>query len=205
MSLSSLSTPHFQGKSQQIPDVKRCGMAFHGNVPYIITSRGYDILQRFAYPQHVLENLKPELHILDIGTGDGSFVTDLQNKGFKHAQGIDIGDALPPDKPYLQQIGIEDFHCPNNSLDRVFSSYSIFCYPESSQFQKAVLEKLALALKPGGQIHLAGLQSSADLSKIVSQVPPLRVSPGANDDYMEITKISTQSPQKENKPLNRFA
>lgn len=191
---TSAANLYFQGSKSEnsMPkqDVKRLGMVISGKIPYIITSRGYDILQKETYPPEVLQSLSKDMHILDVGTGDGLFVSDLQNKGYKYAQGIDIGDALPANKSFLKKIAAEAFECPNNSLDRIFSSYSIFCYPESPEFRIKVLQKMCNWLKPGGEIHLAPLESTSDLKKLISQIPSLQVmQEGKNDSYIRIAKL----------------
>lgn len=170
--------------------VKSYGVVKHGDIPYSITGRSYDVLEKGTYPPRYLNDLTPDMRILDVGTGDGQFVEDLRDKGMSLAEGIDIGDALPEDKPYLKQVAIEDVDYPENTFDRMFSSYSIFCYPEPESFQKTALEKMAKILKPGGKIRLAPLRNKEELKSIVEQVPGLQVTDeGPADRYIEMTKI----------------
>jgi SAM-dependent methyltransferase len=192
LNLKTFTQAQYTPVFNKIPkkDVKSYGIVEHGDIPYSITGRGYDVLQRTTYPPEYLADLTPDMRILDVGTGDGSFVEDLRNRGFTGAEGIDIGDALPDDKPYLKQVAIEDADYPDNTFDRIFSSYSIFCYPEPQSFQKAALEKMARILKPGGKIRLAPLRSAEELKALVREVPALAVTDeGAGDRCIELKKV----------------
>lgn len=194
---STIKQQQYNQRYQTTPkrEVKSYGIVDHGDVPYSITDRGFDILQRTTYPAGYLDDLTPDMRILDVGTGDGHFVEDLHEKGFTSAEGIDIGDALPEDKPYLKQVAIENTNYPDNTFDRIFSSYSIFCYPESRDFQQQALEKMAAMLKPGGHIRLAPLLSTQTLKTVVARVPSLRVSDeGPGDSYIQLTKVTPKSP-----------
>jgi ubiquinone/menaquinone biosynthesis C-methylase UbiE len=186
---------YFKAQSARInpataSDVKRYGIIISGKIPYAITGRNYKYLEKEKiYPPEVFRSLTKNMHILDIGTGDGSFISDLQKEGYQYARGIDIGHALPKDKPFLKQVSVADFKCPDNSLDRIFSSYSIFCYPESSAFRLAILKKMCNWLKPGGEIHLAALESTTELKQLIAQIPELRVgTEGKKDSYIQIIK-----------------
>lgn len=172
--------------------VKNHGSVTHGEVFYSITGRGYDILERSTYPQEYLQDLTPDMRILDVGTGSGHFVDDLHGKGFTLAEGVDIGHALPKDKPYLKRVAIEDTDYPDNYFDRIFSSYSIFYYDEPEAFQQQALEKMARMLKPGGHIRLAPLSSTDALKRVVAKIPALRVTDeGPDDRYIQLTKVQS--------------
>jgi ubiquinone/menaquinone biosynthesis C-methylase UbiE len=200
--LSAMSQQQYNLIYQKIAkkDVKSYGIVDHGEVPYSVTNRGYDILQRTTYPARYLDDLTPDMRILDVGTGDGHFVEDLQEKGFTGAEGIDIADVMPEDKPYLKQVAFEDTQYPENTFDRIFVSYSIFSYPESSEFQQQALEKIAAILKPGGQLQVAPLPSVSAFKLLVAKVPNLKVSDeGFNQSYLQITKTKPKPVDSERK------
>src|SRR5690349_12794030 len=119
LNLTSLNQKGFQTFEQKLPgrNFKTYGTVDHGDVTYAITGRNYETLQREAYPLHYLNDLTPDMRILDIGAGDGSFVEDLRKMGFSKAEGIDINEVLP-DKPYFKKVAIENADYPPDTFDR---------------------------------------------------------------------------------------
>jgi SAM-dependent methyltransferase len=159
-----------------------------GHVSYTVTDRSFEYIQDKVYPEGWVSDLQPGLQVLDVGTGLGQFVTHLRGKGI-HAEGLDLNPQLP-DKPYLKQVAFENAPYPPETFDCIYSAYSIFYYPESDEFLKAALQKIACLLKPDGKARLAPIQNTETLKHLLAQVPALRISQeGPDNRYLELTKI----------------
>ena len=116
--------------------------------------------------------------VLDIGTGDGKFVTDLRERGID-AVGVDIY-LKPEQKAQAHFLEADAAKLPleNESVDRIFSSYSIYWAGYSRDIPDAVLlsglREAARVLKPGGQLHFMEAETKR-MKRLISEVPGLEI------------------------------
>lgn len=136
------------------------------------TNRGYDELRGeykhlvAMYPPALLnaEDLRGK-RVLDAGTGDGKLVTDLREMGID-AVGIDI--FLNPEQQEQSEAFIQSdlrsTPLPANSIDVVYSTFSIFSYEwDNHKVLREVIIELRRVLKNGGVVRVAPIWGQAGI------------------------------------------
>ena len=95
---------------------------------------------------------------MDLGTGDGQFVCDLLNKGI-NAIGVDIylSERQKQSKAFIE-ADARKIPIPNDSVDFIYSSFSIFFEGYGENFSDAflieALNEAKRILKPRGKIRI---------------------------------------------------
>jgi SAM-dependent methyltransferase len=140
------------------------------------------------YPPQVWNKVETDDLILDIGTGEGNLIYLLRKDGHSHAYGIDKArgaDRLTPNTPILQ-LDLQE--APANlfrNVDHIFSTWSLFTYPETLQFKQQALKKLAGWLRPGGKIYLTPV-NPIEVENWLKAVPELTLSEIGEGSYHHV-------------------
>lgn len=100
-----------------------------------------------------LENLRGR-RVLDAGCGEGAAVTEMQGLGIE-AMGVDFAlSAEQRQQSHFLQRDIRNTGLPDGHFDVTFSSFSVFHYGETREFQREALRELVRVTRPGGMIFL---------------------------------------------------
>lgn len=164
-------------------------------VSYARTNRSLDwLIETGVYPQYFFDNLRGK-KVLDVGTGLGELVVDLNKQGVR-AIGIDICGNSKNFERYPESFRVADATktgFKRQSFDCVYSSFSVFHYDEDKAFKEKVLSEMKRIVKDGGKIRLGAINQSEikDLAKAVGglKVTGKSISQTDHRHWIELTKV----------------
>jgi len=162
---------------------------------YVRTNRSiYDLMEEGTYPAKFFapSDLNGK-DVLDVGTGGGQVVLDLQKRG-ANPIGIDI-HSYPEHSahPELYKIAdAADTKLPEKSYDRIYSAWSIFSFKsENNDFKIKTLIEMKRILKDEGRIRLGALFSG--IKELVKKAGELKITAEDVSDssprWIELAKI----------------
>lgn len=160
---------------------------------YYSTNRNIKtLINERTYPDSFfdLSDLKDK-DVLDVGTGGGAMVIEMKALGI-NATGIDISHTQIFDKypAFFKVLDASNTKLPNSSLDRIYSSWSIFTYGEDFNFKVKVMNELKRVLKNGGNIRL-GRVNLREIKKIAKVVGGLKVTKTPPKNFKQIFRPAT--------------
>lgn len=137
---------------------------------------------RDIYPVAWFEDLDG-LDVLDIGTGDGGFVLELNSgklgKGTR-GWGLDLVlDESQKKNPQFIQGASYQMPIKSGSVDRAFATLSFFQYidketPEGMELLRKSFAEIHRVLKPGGRLRMAYIRGS-EIPLIRSNFPEFKL------------------------------
>lgn len=159
---------------------------------YIRTNRSiYDLMEEGTYPANFFapSDLNGK-DVLDVGTGGGQVVLDLQKRGAK-AIGIDIY-SYPEHSELYKIADAADTKLPEKSYDRIYSAWSIFSFKsEKNDFKIKTLNEMKRILKDEGRIRLGAL--FLGIKELVKRAGGLKITAEdtarPNPRWIELAKI----------------
>lgn len=127
-------------------------------IEYLRTNRGLDEMHDDnVYPRSFLRlsSLKGK-RILDAGCGDGKLVYQMRAAGID-AIGVDIvlNERQLREKEIFQQGDLRRLELPDESVDVIYSSWSVFSYEKDAVFLREVAAEFKRVLKPRGVIRIS--------------------------------------------------
>lgn len=151
--------------------------------PYVVSSRGVSFTRNY-YPDAFLDLTRwKDLDVLDAGSGSGELVREVRKYSDEtgssiRIRGIDFAadeNSAPPGvflKRDMRETGL-----PNESLDLIYSTWSVFSYEALSQPQliENILVEFHRILRAGGKIRLSPVPPKA-LEQTIAKIPGLRIS-----------------------------
>lgn len=149
---------------------------------YRITGRNYHQVSNF-YPEHILDLAKMKgKRVLDVGTGAGSFVSDINRLSQKDRLGIDITGIdvklLPhlKENPLFMEVDARYLPFEDKTFDHIFSTWSVISYEHQTKpsLIKDIMIDLKRVLKDDGTISLAPVNPEK-LKEIIDQIPGLEI------------------------------
>lgn len=156
------------------------------NVRYDQTDRNMrSMIGEAIYPEKFFSAKEiKDKKVLDVGTGRGSFVLDLNKLGAK-AIGIDIQPAANFYKyPDLFKVAdATNTNFPANTFDTIYSSCSIFFYREPFDFKVKALNELKRIAKVGGKIRI-GASLTKEMKEIAKSVSGLKITDSSDKNYL---------------------
>lgn len=113
-------------------------------------------------------------HALDIGTGTGAFLEQLQGAGFAHAEGVEpshraIESAAPALRASIRHGGFDSRGYAASSFDLVSCFQTLEHVPEPSELVAGAFR----ALRPGGIMAVVAHDHSALLNRVLGRRSPI--------------------------------
>lgn len=130
-----------------------------------------------SYINHLKTELKTPVNggrALDIGTGSGDFLEELQSIGFAQVEGIEpslapIQAAKGSIRPFIRHGVFEGQNYPSNHFDLI----SCFQTLEHLRTPKELADRAYQLLKPGGMIFLVDHNYRAFLNRLLKEKSPI--------------------------------
>jgi len=165
-------------------------------VPYVITNRSLDTLQRTTFGEMFDISKLAGKRVLDAGSGESSFVKELRNKRID-AYSIDMADIKPENTNTHIRGLIDKMPFANEVFDYVFSAWSLFYYPEEAALHIKGLKEICRVLKPKGKLIAAPVDESLFHRRLNDSGVPMKITDSMQVDEMldtyqdclEITKL----------------
>jgi SAM-dependent methyltransferase len=156
------------------PDPKGLETAYHEAAYDSSEEAGYAARTYGRLLNRILPNLPDKVGALDIGTGDGAFLTELLRAGFSEVSGVEpsaapIAAARPEVRPLIRQglFHAEDFRPNSLSLVTCFQTFEHLHDP------RAMCAGVKSLLKPGGAAFFIGHNARALSAKLLGRKSPI--------------------------------
>ncbi|WUO25469.1 methyltransferase domain-containing protein [Streptomyces sp. NBC_00287] len=162
---------------------------------------GADYEKAFAHaPAHLyalewlLERLPPGARTLDVGSGTGRPTAASLTAAGHSVLGVDVSPVMVelaarqvPEAEF-RRADIRDLPLEEESFDGVCVFFSLLQMTRAEQ--TAVLNKLALALKPGGHLVLATVPADVEDIEVVFMGRPVRATSFAEEDLTAMVEAA---------------